>query len=59
MVDDPNKRRVDGWFVSVQAHDYEYVKTTAARFEAHMKAHSAGTMFHSALRLVSTNGVRS
>lgn len=28
MADDPNKRRVDGWFVSSQPHEYDYFKTT-------------------------------
>ena len=26
MADDPNKRQVDGWFVSSQPHEYEYFK---------------------------------
>jgi len=28
MADDPNKRHVDGWFVSSQPHEYDYFKTT-------------------------------
>jgi hypothetical protein len=28
MSDDPNKKHVDGWFVSSQQHEYEYFKTT-------------------------------
>lgn len=28
MADDPNKRHVDGWFVSSQPHEYEYFKQT-------------------------------
>lgn len=27
MADDPNKRYVDGWFVSSQQHEYEYFKS--------------------------------
>jgi hypothetical protein len=27
MADDPNKKHVDGWFVSSQQHEYEYFKT--------------------------------
>lgn len=26
MADDPNKRHVDGWFVSSQPHEYEYFR---------------------------------
>lgn len=26
MADDPNKRHVDGWFVSSQPHEYDYFK---------------------------------
>jgi hypothetical protein len=26
MVDDPNKKHVDGWFVSSQPHEYQYFK---------------------------------
>jgi len=26
MADDPNKKHVDGWFVSTQPHEYEYFK---------------------------------
>ena len=28
MADDPNKKHVDGWFVSSQPYEYEYFKTT-------------------------------
>jgi hypothetical protein len=28
MADDPNKKHVDGWFVSSQPHEYEYFKKT-------------------------------
>lgn len=28
MADDPNKKHVDGWFVSNQPHEYEYFKST-------------------------------
>ena len=28
MADDPNKKHVDGWFVSNQQYEYEYFKTT-------------------------------
>lgn len=27
MADDPNKKHVDGWFVSSQPHEYDYFKT--------------------------------
>ena len=26
MADDPNKKHVDGWFVSDQPHEYDYFK---------------------------------
>lgn len=28
MADDPNKKHVDGWFVSTQPHEYQYFKDT-------------------------------
>jgi len=28
MPDDPNKKQVDGWFVSSQPHEYDYFKRT-------------------------------
>jgi hypothetical protein len=28
MADDPNKKHVDGWFVSSQPHEYDYFKGT-------------------------------
>ena len=28
MADDPNKKHVDGWFVSNQPYEYEYFKST-------------------------------
>jgi hypothetical protein len=28
MADDPNKKHVDGWFVSSQPHEYTYFKDT-------------------------------
>lgn len=31
MSDDPNKKHVDGWFVSSQQHEYEYFKTTTKK----------------------------
>ena len=31
MADDPNKRQVDGWFVSTQPHEYEYFKSTVRK----------------------------
>lgn len=35
MADDPNKKHVDGWFVSSQPHEYEYFKSTIkAKFPA-------------------------
>lgn len=27
MADDPNKKHVDGWFVSTQEHEYNYFKS--------------------------------
>jgi hypothetical protein len=31
MADDPNKKHVDGWFLSSQPHEYEYFKATIAK----------------------------
>jgi hypothetical protein len=28
MADDPNKKHVDGWFVSSQSYEYDYFKST-------------------------------
>ena len=28
MADDPNKKHVDGWFVSGQPYEYDYFKST-------------------------------
>ncbi|MGH7984307.1 MAG: hypothetical protein ACREFF_14370 [Candidatus Udaeobacter sp.] len=28
MADDPNKKHVDGWFVSSQPYEYDYFKST-------------------------------
>lgn len=28
MADDPNKKHVDGWFVSNQPHEYDYFRKT-------------------------------
>jgi len=28
MADDPNKKHVDGWFLSSQPYEYEYFKAT-------------------------------
>ena len=31
MADDPNRKHIDGWFVSNQPHEYEYFKTTTKK----------------------------
>jgi hypothetical protein len=28
MADDPNKKHIDGWFVSSQSYEYDYFKKT-------------------------------
>jgi len=31
MADNPNKKHIDGWFVSSQPHEYEYFRSTIKR----------------------------
>jgi hypothetical protein len=35
MGDDPNKKRIDGWFVSGQPHEYDYFKSDIKELYPH------------------------